>query len=170
MQSTLPEKLDFIQKAKFGCEIHGNWPINRLQRLPDLLLNDQGNIEAKVKFGQIDKLRFVTGDVSAQLEVTCQRCMQAMSLNLSTSFKLGLVADEDKTDHLPEGYEPYLVDDEKMSLPELLEDELLLAMPIVTMHEHDCSDYLQAQEKRKQQEADQQSEKENPFSVLKDLL
>ena len=63
-----------------------------------------------------------------------------------------------------------LVDDENMSLPAVLEDEILLAMPLVAMHEYDCSDYLQKQKNRQQQDAEKKQEKENPFSVLKDLL
>jgi len=52
----------------------------------------------------------------------------------------------------------------------MLEEELLLGLPLVPMHEFDCSDYLQQQLSDQQNEVEVSEEKENPFSVLKDLL
>ena len=170
MQSILPEYLDFFQKADLGCEIKGKWPINQLNRLTGLLLNESGELDAELKFDRLGKLRYISGNVSAKVEVTCQRCMQPMSLALEANFKLGLITKEDQADRLPEGYEPCLVNDEDTRLADVLEEELLLVMPLVAMHEEGCPNYLQEQEKRKQIEEESKSEKENPFSVLKDLL
>ena len=171
MQSILPEQLDVIQKAKFGAEIRGTWPVNRLERVSELLLDDAGNIEAELKFSKLGHLRLIDGNISAELKVTCQRCMQPMDLSLKVDFKLGLICKEAQAEGLPEGYEPYLVEGDSENIPHMLEEELLLAMPLVAMHEHDCSDYLQQQGIRQQEEAEQQEEeKESPFSKLKDLL
>ena len=170
MQSILPEHLDFIQKADLGCEIRGKWPINQLNRLSELLLNDSGKLDAELKFDRIGKLRYLSGKVSAKVKVTCQRCMQPMPLELEANIKLGLITNEDQADRLPEDYEPCLVNDGDTSLASMLEEELLLVMPLVAMHKEGCSDYLVEQEKRKQAEEESESEKENPFSILKDLL
>jgi len=51
----------------------------------------------------------------------------------------------------------------------MLEEELLLAIPLVAMHDTDCSDFIQEQ-KQWQAEHESQQEKKNPFSVLKDLI
>ena len=170
MQSILPEHLDFVQKADLGCEIKGKWPVARLNRLTDLLLNDSGELNAELEFGRKGKLRYITGKVSTEVEVACQRCMQPMLLKLDANIKLGLISSEEYVDRLPEGYDPWLVSDKDMSLAYMLEEELLLVVPLVAMHEEDCSDYLQEQEKRKQTENIEETEKKNPFSVLKDLL
>lgn len=166
----LPEHFDFIQKAKIGCEINGLWPIGQLDRLADLLLDETGELQAEVSFGQEGPLRYVIGKVTAELGLTCQRCMQPMKYPLHIEFKLGLITNEQQAEKLPADFEPLLVDDENMSLPAVLEDEILLAMPLVAMHDYDCSDYLQTQKDQQQQDAEKQQEKENPFSVLKDLL
>ena len=170
MQSILPEQLDVIQKAKFGAEIQGQWPINKLQRLSELVLDDTGDIHAEMKFHQQGHLRLIDGHVSAELQVTCQRCMQTMTLSLNSDFKLGLICKEAQAEGLPEGYEPYLTEGDSENIPELLEQELLLAIPLVVRHEDDCSEYLQEQKLRQQAEEKIEEEKENPFSVLKDLL
>ena len=172
-RSLLPEYLDFEQKAKKGLEIEGSWPVNRLNRLSDMLVADDGDIYAELTFGQKGRVLFVSGKVTATLQVTCQRCMSPMDLPLETDFSLALVHDESSIDRVPEGYEPLLLEDEAMSVPNLLEDELLLAMPLVPMHEADCSDYLQQQKVRQQAEQVQkvaEKDAKNPFAVLKDLL
>ena len=170
MQSILPEHLDVIQKAKFGAEIQGSWPVSKLQRLSQLLLEKGGDLQAELKFSQNGHLRLIDGKVSAELKVTCQRCMQPMSLLLNTDIKLGLICKEAQAEGLPEGYEPYLVEGDSENIPLILEEELLLAMPLVAMHEHDCSEYLHKQRQQQELEVDQEDEKENPFSALKDLL
>ena len=173
MQSLLPEYLDLKQKAGLGCEIEGEWPVSRLKRLVDVLLSDQGMVTAKLSLGRDGKLYVLEGRVSASVEVTCQRCMQPMQLALNSELKLAMITDEAQADLLPEGYEPLLVEDGRSHLPDILEDELLLAMPLVAMHDDDCSDYLQQQQQRLAAEKDQanvEKDSQNPFSVLKDLL
>lgn len=170
MESILPEYLDLIQKAKFAAEVRGFWPISKLQRLSELLLEDSGNLQAELKFNKDGRLRLIDGNVSAEIKVTCQRCMQPMTLSLNTDFKLGLISNEAQAEGLPEGYEPYLIEGDSENIPHMLEEELLLAMPLVAMHEQDCSEFLQQQKQRQQDEVDPQEEKPNPFSSLKDLL
>ena len=165
----IPEYLDLIQKAKIGCEIKGLWPVEKLDRLTDLVVDNSGELYAELSFGNIEKLRFIRGKVSVELSLTCQRCMQPVKYPLDIEISLGLITDESQADKLPEDVEPLLVEEDSMSLPAILEDEILLALPLVAMHEHDCSDYLQEQKSRMQEEEIEQ-EKENPFSVLKDLL
>lgn len=171
MQSILPEHLDVIQKAKFGAEIQGTWPIAKLERFSELLLEKDGNLRAELKFSKSDHLRLIDGKLSAELKVTCQRCMQPMDLSLNIDFKLGLICKEAQAEGLPEGYEPYLIEGDSEDIPHMLEEELLLAMPLVAMHEYDCSEFLQQQKQRQQNEVGQQEkEKASPFSKLKDLL
>lgn len=170
MQSILPEQLDVIQKAKFGAEIQGIWPVSKLQRLSELLLDSNADLRAELNFVQQGHLRLLNGCVAADLNVKCQRCMQPMTLTLQTEFKLGLICKESQADGLPEGYEPYLVEGDSENIPLMLEEELLLAMPLVAMHEHDCSNYLQQQRSRQELEDSQPKENKNPFAGLKDLL
>ncbi|MCW8955513.1 MAG: YceD family protein [Gammaproteobacteria bacterium] len=171
MQPILPEQLDFVQAARKASKINGYWPVSRLERLARLVLDDQANIEAELEFDMQGRLRTVSGLVKASLSVTCQRCMQPMTLDLESHFKLALVSDESKAGLLPEEYEPLMLDeDNRVNIPAMLEDELLLAVPLVALHETDCSDYLQQQRERQASEDEQALKKDNPFSVLKDLL
>lgn len=171
MQPKLPEQLDFVQAARKASKINGYWPISRLERLAAMVLDDQAAIEAELEFDVQGRLRTVSGHVNATLTVTCQRCMQPMTLDLDTHFKLALVSDESKAGLLPEEYEPLMLDeDNRVNIPVMLEDELLLAVPLVALHDTECSDYLQEQKIHQASEEEQALKKDSPFSVLKDLL
>lgn len=180
MKPTLPVQLNFMQKAKKGFEIQGKWPINRLSRLSESLVSADGELGAELKFDKMGPVPFIVGHIDAELTLTCQRCMKPMQHRVDLDFKLGLVLNESQMERLPEGLEPYLVEEENNHLPDMLEDEMLLAMPLVAMHEHDCSDYqtdnsqggntsepLDGQQKHR---VDADDVKENPFAALKDLL
>ncbi|MDH5472778.1 MAG: YceD family protein [Gammaproteobacteria bacterium] len=169
MHTKLPKYLNFTRIADKGGEIQGKWPISELPRLKELLVNDAGEVEVEMKLGRQGKFRYVTGTIAGMLAVTCQRCMQPMDLPLNTEFKLALVQTEEQADQLPDEFEPLLADEDKISVPDLLEEEMLLAIPLVALHDTDCSDYL-LEQKKWQAENESVQEKKNPFSVLKDLI
>jgi uncharacterized protein len=96
--------------------------------------------------------------IVAKLPVACQRCLDEMLVHLNLDFdyvicnELPLETDEnDDTDWLEAAPE--------MNLQALIEDELLLAMPIAPMHDTDCS-----------KQNMQSGEKPNPFAALKGLI
>ncbi|KPJ94933.1 MAG: hypothetical protein AMJ53_04110, partial [Gammaproteobacteria bacterium SG8_11] len=52
---------------------------------------------------------------------------------------LGVVASLAEARNLPENYEPLVADHGPLSLAELVEDEILLALPAIAMHAEPCS-------------------------------
>ncbi len=95
--------------------------------------------------------------IKSQLPVICQRCLDEMLIHLDLSFDYLLsdkvvneLEDSDETD--------WLEINSEMDVRELIEDELLLAMPIAPVHEARCS-----------RQSMQSGEKPNPFAVLKNL-
>lgn len=94
--------------------------------------------------------------IKTSLPAICQRCLSEMTVNLDLKFDYLISAlsieedaDNDEIDWLEE--------EKEMNLLELIEDELLLAMPIAPLHENDCT-----------KASMQSGEKLNPFAVLKD--
>ena len=93
--------------------------------------------------------------IEANLAVTCQRCLDEMLVNLNLNFdylisntEISEAEENDEIDWLEENHE--------MDVSELIEDELLLALPIAPTHAHDCSKL-----------STQSGDKPNPFAVLK---
>ncbi len=71
----------------------------------------------------------------ATLPMTCQRCMEPVAVALSADRWFRFVADEATAEmEDEEAEEDVLAIDDALNLRELIEDELLLALPVVPMH------------------------------------
>jgi len=166
MLQRLSETADFLKEIRRKSSFAGVWPIARLERLKEQLHSGSGNLTAKLEFGNLAGTDFLKGKVEATLEVTCMRCMQSMTHKVSARFLFGLVISEEAMKALPDNMEPYLVAGEEQSIVAILEDELLLSLPIVSVHEKSCSEYLVEHDKQKQAD----KEASSPFAVLKNLI
>jgi uncharacterized protein len=173
MLSELPETLDFVRQVELNRTIEGVYPISKLARLSEALLSNEGYITAKLEFTSSVGFASLKGSVSAKLLIECQRCLDPVETELSGRFKFALVSSEEEIELLPGEFEPYMLEGEEQSVIELIEDELLLCMPMVTIHEDDCSEYMMKQNRAIKAEIkaakDAEREAKNPFSALKAL-
>jgi len=77
---------------------------------------------------------YVELKVEAALPLECQRSLQRFLQPVRVVQRLGLIRDEADEAGLPEGYEPLLLAEDGMLRPsELVEDELILAVPVVAV-------------------------------------
>lgn len=141
--SVLPQRVDPLRFAQHGVKLDAQLSADKLIRLASAVHAVPGDVWADLQF-LVDesRRRVVQGELTAGVEVICQRCMQAMNLDLQVSLNLAVVVSEEQAKLLPEEYEPWLIDAElnQSDLYEILEEELLLALPIVALHEHACID------------------------------
>ncbi|MEJ2346922.1 MAG: YceD family protein [Gammaproteobacteria bacterium] len=136
MSERLPDFLNVSRLARQGVAFKGRVPIARLARLASILADADGEAEAELAFSMDDQgIPVVRGRVTAPVALTCQRCLEPMEQVLASRFVLGAVASEAEAERLPEEYEPLLVSGDRVATADLLEDELILAVPIVPMHE-----------------------------------
>ena len=73
-------------------------------------------------------------EVSAQPEVVCQRCMQPMRWPVKVKSRIALVSDYDAADRVPRGMEVFLVEADSVSVRDLVDEEIMLALPNVPRH------------------------------------
>lgn len=173
MQTQLPDKLpetaSFVRQVELNRTIEGVYPLSRFDRLAEVLLSNDGQVSVKLEFTRSVGIASLRGKVSAKLLVECQRCLQPVETEVSGSFKFALVHSEDEFDLLPEEFEPYLIEGEEQSIIELVEDELLLSLPMVIVHEEACSDFMSKQNEEVKAAIKAEKEAENPFAALKAL-
>jgi uncharacterized protein len=169
MLARLPEYIDPLHLADKRGELKGQIPVSSLDRLADVLFNDTGAVAVDLFFGREGRLAKVEGEIEAVLELKCQNCLQAVQWPVKNTVKLGIVTSIDQADRLPEEYEPLLVDEEKVLLKNIIEDELLLILPTFPKHQHDCLAHNPAINKEDFLPDGQQSPPENPFSILAKL-
>ena len=166
MQKKLPENVDFLKQVERNILIEGAWPVAKLERLADALCNNQGEVTARLKFGTSAGTPCLDGAVWAELEMRCERCLDPVKQLIKSDFRFGLITSEDEADLLPKEFEPFLVSDSEQSLLVLVEDELLLSLPIVARHEEECCGILQ----KHKIDDDVQADTYKPFAALKDLM
>jgi len=169
MLARLPEYIDPLHLADKRGELKGQIAVSSLDRLADVLFNDTGVVTVDLFFGREGRLAKVEGQIEAVLELRCQNCLQAVQWSVKNTVKLGIVTSIDQADRLPEDYEPLLVDEEKILLKNIIEDELLLVLPTFPKHQYDCLANNSYVNKAGSLTDEQQSPSENPFSILAKL-
>ena len=106
----------------------------------------------------------LSGSVRTVLHTQCQRCLEAMTLEVAHSFDYVLIRDESLEANVTDGSETLICAEDELNLAWFIEEEILLAMPMIAKHE-DCS--LPQTGARAPLP---QAETQNPFAALKDLL
>ena len=166
MQKKLPDSVDFLKQVERNACFEVAWPVSDFERLAEVICSNQGEVMARLKFAIRAGTPCLDGHVQAELELRCERCLDPVKQHIESDFRFGLIDSEDEAGLLPKEFEPLLVSDGEQSLLQLVEDELLLSLPIVAKHEGDCSDILL---KHKDNDSSQQ-DTHRPFAGLKDLM
>jgi len=191
MSDRFTNSIEPFALATQGWTIEGKIPLVELERLSASIRSSQSNDdENKSASNDIDgdvvfTLNFdideggvprIGGNIATTLRLQCQRCLEDMKYPVSVKVRLGIVPSREAAKNLPDIYDPLVVSDEEISIASILEDELILAMPIVAMHDiENCSqDELRSRNGGKiNQEAEQENlaavKRENPFAVLAQL-
>jgi uncharacterized protein len=166
----LPVHIDPLRMAETGRLLKGEYSLAELDRMQDLLLDRSGEVTVSLEFGiDAEGIRYMKGRLQAVVALECQRCLQAMQAPIDANFALGLVRKDDAAEKLPSHYEPLLVESDALFLRDIIEDELLLALPLVAKHdESQCIDVNQQAADAMQHNNDDSGEstKGNPFAVL----
>ena len=164
MQEKLRRHYQIQKEVSRGSNFQGKIGLGDLNRLADFLLLDRADIEVEFKFSRSDyDLSMVEGEIQTRLTIKCQRCLRAMEIPLKINFQL-LVSPPD-SEVIESGLDTVYSQNGSVDIFEVVEDELILGLPLVTMHEDiACNEYWQTQA-----EDPEQATKENPFSVLAKL-
>lgn len=142
--------------------VQGRLPLSSLERLRDSLVDTDGEVTYSLEF-DTDELQvpYVEMRIDAGLPLLCQRSLQRFVFPVNIVQRLGLIRDEADEAALPPGYEPLLVpSDGLLRATELVEDELILAVPVVpTMPGTEAMERDWPAEEAEQERA-------NPFAAL----
>ncbi|MGB5275959.1 MAG: YceD family protein [Gammaproteobacteria bacterium] len=166
MQKKLPETIDFLKQVEKNASYECVWPVSRFERLGDVVHDNSGKVTARLRFGISAGTRCLDGYVQADLELRCDRCLKPVKQHIESGFRFGLVTSEEEANMLPKEFEPLIVTGSEVSLLDLVEDELLLSLPIVAKHEEECSEILQ----QHKEDDEAQHDTYRPFAALKDLM
>lgn len=165
-KGNLPLKVEPFRYAEQGVSLHGTLSIADMHRLSSSIASNEGDAEIKMTFGVDDQdISFLRGHVKAQLSLQCQRCMETFSFHVENDFNYALMSDEEDSSNLPEQYDPVVVHHGILMLGEMVEDEIILSLPIVPMHDpKSCKAKLPFAIVESQQTSN--TDQESPFKVI----
>jgi uncharacterized protein len=130
----LPDRVDVARQVQARRLFEGVLPLAAMQRLRGSLASGEG--EARYSAG-FDKdalgVSYLALHVEAGLPLVCQRTLEPFVHEVVLDQRMGVVADESEEAALPPGYEPLLAPDGEVSIADVIEDELILALPVVPL-------------------------------------
>lgn len=145
-RSTDPRRLDVESFAAEGSELNGHWPLRGFERLAELAMVEAdsalvGDVAWRVRGEQASvrggsRENWVRLQGTTELSMQCQRCLLPVRVPLEVDRQIVFVHGEAAAAELDaEREEDVLALSRALDLHELLEDELLLALPLVPMHD-----------------------------------
>jgi len=131
--------IDSLDFARNGQENSGEVPLVEMSRLLELLANPQGMLSYAI-IGGVDNQGspFLNLSVNGCCQLSCQRCLESMDYQVKLNTHL-LLRKQEELDALDEEIEEFdsILADIKLDVLNLLEDEVLLSLPIAPKHEPD---------------------------------
>ncbi|MDT8397931.1 MAG: YceD family protein [Pseudomonadales bacterium] len=164
-----PERIDAYQLFVGNSSINSEIPLSRFKRLKDYLSHDKGLVQVELNFNRDEnQYRRVSGRISTKVQVLCQRCLQETSLELSPDVNVLVVSDDAEAQAMLLECESVQADDKGLDLLALVEDELILSLPIVAYHAENCRSDVNNGDDRKSN-SDIFPGKAKVFDVLRNL-
>ncbi len=138
-----PRRLDVKAQALHNAQMAGADPLSNYERLaadlqelpPDLMLNWSARFTTRTgATGGIEP--WLALQVATCFPLVCQRCMGALSLPVAIEREFRFVASEAIAEEQDDDCEEdLLVQAREFDLASLIEDELLMAVPLIPRHE-----------------------------------
>ena len=134
MSRDYPDWIQAERAAQARRSFAGSMPLSRLKRVRDLLhapeADDEMGFECKVWRDDQAIIR-IDCTLTGQVPMRCQRSLKRYLQPIDSKSSLAVIVSEAELDGLPDDLEPKICADGRLNLAELVEDELLLALPLV---------------------------------------
>lgn len=116
--------------------LHGVIELKRFNRLAGLLEEDIGTVQAELRFRRdTGGWLVVELEYESKVRLLCQRCLEPLEYDIKDKVEVALLESESLERHLPDHYESFVLGEDRMMPAMLIEDELIISLPIVPRHE-----------------------------------
>jgi len=124
--------------AREGRVLEGTLAVSALERLHDLLAEVSGEVVFRLEgFKGANGELMLHLEVSGVLPLACQRCLKSVAFDLDVDNLLQLVPEgaELSQDELEDDTRDFLPVARELNVVDLVEDEILLTLPVAPRHE-----------------------------------
>jgi uncharacterized protein len=145
--------------------------LTTLERLRSIAESDQGELEYSLEFGRSADREIVIGmDIKYQMQLRCQRCLETFDYAGGTKVTVAVATNDLDASKLEENYDTVIIVDESgINITELVEDEALLSMPLVSAHASEEECVPQMLESMEDSVVIEEPVRVNPFAALASL-
>lgn len=173
-----PLRLDLAKLASDAGVVEGQWPLATLMRMAETdqapveqksgtLVNYRGEAESRAVLGGEPQV-WLHLQADANIHLVCQRCLSLMEIHLQIERSIRFVGDEEQAAALDaDSEDDVLVLERWINLRDLVEDELLMDLPLVPRH-GECPVPLTMSAVAEETEV-QEVGRPNPFAILAEL-
>ena len=168
MPAARSDLVNAVELAGRNAALERDLVLGQLPRLAEAGGREGTRAHARLTFGRFEGRTTVDVSLEGRVEMPCQRCLRPCGCDVSETAQLAVVTDE--MEDVPGGFEPVLGNPERLSVTDLIEEQMLLGLPLVPMHEDeaDCGDVAAADVAAEQDSTAE--EKQRPFANLRELL
>ena len=170
MADGLPDRVDCVRLAEDAAVLDRVYQLRDLPRLEGLLAEPRGTLEARFVFTRLE-----AGGAGAQVRIrgvprlTCQRCLRAFDHAVQGASEVEFAESDDAVGAQSER-EVTAMSNGQVSLRDLAEEEMLLALPLVPRCDAPSCGNLAADAPHGRRLRSGHEEVRRPFSGLADLL
>jgi DUF177 domain-containing protein len=113
-------------------------PVQRMKRIAEHLTSPEGEVTGSVEFSRDEGRIVAEVQLATRLALRCQRCLQPLPVPIESRSRVVLVTDEAAAAGVPPELETALAPEGRLPLADLVEEELLLALPAAPRHAGAC--------------------------------
>jgi uncharacterized protein len=143
-------------------------PLSAFPRLLPQLASPAGQAHGRVCFDREAGVPVAELQVSAQAQLTCQRCLAGMPWSYEGTSRVALVGDAAEAERVPEDLETVLAPEHRSSVRDLVEEQLLIELPLIARHPDEACPAVASGASAPS--AEEPSERQRPFAGLDELM
>ncbi|MBS7326845.1 MAG: DUF177 domain-containing protein [Thiopseudomonas sp.] len=164
----IPNQVDPRRFADRALSFQGQLSQDGFARLGELVTRADGEVNVSLSFLRDEqKLVVMQMSLSTEVAMLCQRCLEEALLPVEGEYSYVVIRPGSDTSLIPQEYDIIELDDEPLDVRALVEEELLLCLPIVPKHPDDACAHPQGYVEAEL--SGEEVAKSNPFSVLAQL-
>ncbi len=130
----LPHIVEVRTLAAREVVLEGSLQAAKMPRLNAVIVATDAPARVCAQFYRDEEGRYILElSVGMTVNVACQRCLEPMALEVASKSQLAALWTDEQAPHLPSRYDPLVTGDET-DLWQVVEDELLLALPAFSYH------------------------------------
>jgi len=159
--------LEVGRLADSGADVDFAVPLAELAGLRSLQGGVSGSVSGRVHFTREQGIAIAQLQLRGAAVLECQRCLGPLELPLDATVRVALADTEAELERVPPDLEPMLAPGGRLSIAELVTEELLLTLPIVPRH---ARGEACASEETPPAQAGQTGDTQKPFAHLAELM